>query len=111
MLERSPEKCPLYKCSPENNVLGQNVPRAKRPYCSVAHVWLPGAKTTGPIAKVCFFLNVIFMSVIIFSFNAIHSVIKNMFHKVQLPPMGPVRKGIFCFWIFFNETWHICRWA
>jgi hypothetical protein len=45
------------------------------------------------------------------SFNAIHSVIKSMFHKGQLPPMGPVRNGIFYFWIFFNETWEICRWA
>jgi hypothetical protein len=28
-----------------------------------------------------------------------------------LPPMGPVRNGIFYFWIFFNETGHIRRWA
>jgi hypothetical protein len=25
--------------------------------------------------------------------------------------MGPVRNGIFYFWIFFNETWHVRRWA
>jgi hypothetical protein len=23
--------------------------------------------------------------------------------------MGPVRNGIFYFWMFFNETWHICE--
>jgi hypothetical protein len=44
--------------------------------------------------KVCFFLNIIFMSVRILGFNAIHLVI-----------MGPVRNGIFYFWIFFNETY------
>jgi hypothetical protein len=25
--------------------------------------------------------------------------------------MGPVRNGVFYFWIFLNETWHMCRWA
>jgi hypothetical protein len=40
-----------------------------------------GAKTTGPIVKKFCFLNLIFMSVRILGFNAIHSVIKKMFHK------------------------------
>jgi hypothetical protein len=43
-------------------------------FSSVAHVWVPGAKTTGSI--VFFFLNLIFMSVRNLRFNAIHSVIK-----------------------------------
>jgi hypothetical protein len=61
-------------------------------FSSVAHICVPGAKTTGPIAKVWFFLNLIFMSVIILSFNAIHSVIKKMFHKGQLPNYGACQK-------------------
>jgi hypothetical protein len=33
-------------------------------FSSVAHVWVPGAKTTGPIVeKVVFFLNLIFSAV------------------------------------------------
>jgi intergrase/recombinase len=55
--------------------------------------------------KVCFFLNVFFMSVRILSFNAIHSVIKKMFHKCPVAAMGPARNGIFYFWIFFNQTY------
>jgi hypothetical protein len=48
------------------------------------------------------------MSVRILSFNAIHSVIKKMFHKGPLPIfMGPVINGVFYFWIFFNETAYI----
>jgi hypothetical protein len=45
--------------------------------------------------KVWFFLNLISMSVRILSFNAIHSVIKNMFHK------GPVAASGAC------QKWHI----
>jgi hypothetical protein len=63
-------------------------------FSSVAHVWVPGAKTTGPIAKK-FFLDLILMSVIILSFNAIHSVIKKMLHK------GPVAANGAC------QKWHI----
>jgi hypothetical protein len=48
--------------------------------------------------KVLFFLNLIFMSVRILSFKA-----------VQLPPMG--QKWHILFWIFFNETSHMRRWA
>jgi hypothetical protein len=68
----------------------------------LAHVWVPGEKTTGRIVK-----KFGFMSVRILSFNAIHSVIKKMFHKGPVATMGPVRNGIFYFWIFFNETLHI----
>jgi hypothetical protein len=25
--------------------------------------------------------------------------------------MGPAKNGVFYLWIFFNETWHIGRWA
>jgi hypothetical protein len=32
-------------------------------YSSVTHVWVPGAKTTGPIVKIWFFLNLIFLAV------------------------------------------------
>jgi hypothetical protein len=64
-------------------------------FSSAAHVWVPGAKTTVPIVKVWFFLNLIFMSVIILSFNAIHSVTKKMFHK------GPVAATGAC------QIWHI----
>jgi hypothetical protein len=71
-------------------------------FSSVAHVWVPGAKTTGPIVKKKFKFNLNFMSVRILSFNAIHSVIKTMFHKG--PVAANVRNGIFYFWIFFNET-------
>jgi hypothetical protein len=44
----------------------------------LAHIWVPGAKTTGPIAKRLFFLNQIFMSVRIFKFqcNALGSFTK-----------------------------------
>jgi hypothetical protein len=56
---------------------------------------VPGAKTTGPIVKVWFFLNLIFMSVRILSFNASHSVIKRMFHK------GPFAADEAC------QKWHI----
>jgi hypothetical protein len=45
--------------------------------------------------KVWFFINLIFMSVRILSFNAIHSVIKKMFHK------GPVAASAAC------QEWHI----
>jgi hypothetical protein len=49
-------------------------------FSSVAHVWVPGATTQwADCEKVSFFLNLIFMSVIILRFNAIHSVIKKMF--------------------------------
>jgi hypothetical protein len=41
------------------------------------------------------------MSVRILGFNVIHSVIK--FTKVQLPPMGPVRNGIFYFGYFSTK--------
>jgi hypothetical protein len=61
-------------------------------FSSVAHVCVPGAKTTGPIVKVCFFLNLIFMSVTIVSFNAIHSVIKKMFHKAPVAANGACQK-------------------
>jgi hypothetical protein len=62
-------------------------------FSSVAHVWVLGAKTTGPIVKKFgFSLHLIFMSVRILSFNAIHSGIKKMFHK------GPVCA---------NQKWHI----
>jgi hypothetical protein len=37
------------------------------------------------------------MSVRILSFNAIHPVIKKMFHKCPVAAMGPVRNGIFYF--------------
>jgi hypothetical protein len=70
-------------------------------FSSVAHVWVPGAKRF-------FFLNLIFMSVRILSLNAIHSVIKKMFHEGPVAAAA-VRNGIFYFWIFFNETWHIYR--
>jgi hypothetical protein len=63
-------------------------------FSSVAYVWVRGAKTTGPIAKK-FFLNLIFMSVRILSFNAIDKVIKKMFHK------GPVAANGAC------QKWHI----
>jgi hypothetical protein len=49
-----------------------------------------------------------FRSVRMLSFNAIRPVIKKMFHK---GPRGQVRNGVFYFGIFFNETWHICRWG
>jgi hypothetical protein len=42
--------------------------------------------------KVWIFLNQIFMSVRILSFNAIHSVIKKMFHKGSLPIYGACQK-------------------
>jgi hypothetical protein len=57
----------------------------------VAHVWVPGAKTTGTIVKV-----LIFMSARILSFNAIYSVIKKMCHK-----KGPVAANGAC------QKWHI----
>jgi hypothetical protein len=47
------------------------------------------------------------MSVRIISFHAIHSVIKKIFHKGPVAANGPVRNGIFYFWIVFNETWHM----
>jgi hypothetical protein len=65
-------------------------------FSSVAHVWVPGAKTTVPMS----------VSVRILSFNAIHSVVKNMFHKGPVAANGPVRNGIFYFWIFFNVDGH-----
>jgi hypothetical protein len=80
-------------------------------FSSVAHVWVPVAKTTGPIVKIWFFLNLIFMSVRILSFNTIQSVIKKMFHKGPVAANGACQKWQFYFWIFFNETWRICRWA
>jgi hypothetical protein len=65
-------------------------------FSSVAHVWVPGAKNTEPIVKkFVFFLNLILMSVRILSFNAIHSVIKTMFHK------GPVAAN------GARQKWHI----
>jgi hypothetical protein len=61
-----------------------NLPAIVHFFSSVAHR-VPGAKTTeADCEKVCFFLNAIFMSVRILNFNAIHTVIKKMFHK------GPV---------------------
>jgi hypothetical protein len=59
--------------------------------------------------KVRFFLNLIVLSVRILSFNPIYLVIKKLFHKGPLPIMGPVRNGVFYFWIFLNEIWYICR--
>jgi hypothetical protein len=49
--------------------------------------------------KVCFFLNVIFMSVRILSFNAIYSVIKKMFHKGPVAANGGA-----------GQKWHILFW-
>jgi hypothetical protein len=42
----------------------------------------------GDCEKVWFFLYLIFMSVRILSFNAIHSVIKKMFHKCLVATNG-----------------------
>jgi hypothetical protein len=38
-------------------------------FSSFAYVWVPGAKTTGPITKVWFFLNLIFSAVRNFKFQ------------------------------------------
>jgi hypothetical protein len=53
---------------------------------SVAHVWVPGAKATGPIAKK-FFSEI----------NTIHSVIEKMFHKGPFPNHGACQKWCFIF--------------
>jgi hypothetical protein len=50
------------------------------------------------------------MSEIILSFNAIHSVIKTMFHKGPVAAMGPVRNGILFFDIFQRNFAHLYRW-
>jgi hypothetical protein len=44
------------------------------------------------VEKVWFFLNLIFMSVRILSFNAIHLVIKKMFHKGPVAANGACQK-------------------
>jgi hypothetical protein len=44
-------------------------------FSSVAHVWVPGAKSTGPIVKVWFFFNLIFSAVRNFKFR--HMVCRN----------------------------------
>jgi hypothetical protein len=54
--------------------------------------------------KVWFFLNQIFMSVRILSLNAIHSVLKKMFHKGPVAAMGAVRNGIFYFLDIFQRS-------
>jgi hypothetical protein len=74
-------------------------------FSSIAHVWVPGAKTTGPIVKkVWFFLNLIFMSVRILSFNAIHSVIKKMFHKSPVAANGACQKWHILFLDIFQRN-------
>jgi hypothetical protein len=70
----------------------------------VAHVLVPGAKNYwADCEKVCFFLNLIFMSVIILSFNAIHSVIKK-FHKGLVAANGACQKWHILFWGIFQRN-------
>jgi hypothetical protein len=60
--------------------------------------------------KVWFFLNLIFMSVRILSFNAIHSVIKKMFHKGPVAAKGACQKwhtGILFLDIFHRNLAHM----
>jgi hypothetical protein len=58
--------------------------------------------------KVWIFLNVIFMSVRISSFNAIHSVIKTLFHKGPLPNYGACQNWcILSLYIFQRNLAHL----
>jgi hypothetical protein len=57
--------------------------------------------------KVCFFFNLIFMSVSILSFNAIHSVIKKLFHRHDrgpLPIYGACQKWCILFLDIFQRN-------
>jgi hypothetical protein len=54
--------------------------------------------------KVWFFLNPIFMSVRILSFNAIHSVIKKMFHKGPVAANGACQKRHILFFDIFKPN-------
>jgi hypothetical protein len=52
--------------------------------------------------KCCFFLKLVFMSVRIFSFNAIHSVIKKVFHKGPVAANGACQKWHYFIFGYFS---------
>jgi hypothetical protein len=72
-------------------------------FSSVAHVCVPGAKTTVPIAKnVCFFLNVIFSAVRNFNLKFQYDPFSNL--KGPFPNYGACQKRcVFYFCISFYE--------
>jgi hypothetical protein len=83
-------------------------------FSSVTHVWIPGAKTTGPIVKKFGFSfnksNVYASENFKFQCDAFSNK-KDVSQRSSCRQWGLSEMAYFIFLIFFNETWHIRRWA
>jgi hypothetical protein len=74
-------------------------------FSSVAHVLGTWSKNYWADCRIVwFFFNLIFMSVRILNFYAIHSVIKKMFHKGPLPIYGTCQKWRILFLDMFQQN-------